>query len=385
MKIYPLAILVGLFLAVLFLVLTARNGVIVSGRLGGDFPAFYVAGKLVAQGESHSIYDPERTFSEQRLVIPTGGYLPFVNPPHFAYFYAPFGAMPYNFAFLVHYCFLVLLLTYMVKAFISLGYFDSPMVFFALAVCLTFYPLLRSVLGGQNSVISLFLLFLVWKFADSGREWSAGVFLGLLLYKPQYALPFIGLFFLAGYWRVAVSGIVSGMGIAFGTVFFLKHDLQEWLTFVLAFSERDASVNKLNSVSLSGVAEAFSGGAGSTPLVLAGIGAVLVVISISALWYQGKTKRNLNELMAAACPAVLLIPQHVMYYDVSLCVLSVLVLVKDETVRSKVAPTLWLLGFTQVFTHLLGFSPLFLVVLGVYFYFYRFAWPRGQIVLSPQG
>lgn len=383
LKVYPIAALAGLFVAVLFTVLTARDGAIVTGRLGGDFPAFYVAGKMVTQGESHSIYDPERILSEQRLIIPTGGYLPFVNPPHFAYFYAPFGAMSYNFAFLLHYCFLVFLLAYIVKDLVSLEYIDSLMFYFSLIFCLTFYPILKSVLGGQNSVLSLFLLFIVWKFADSGREWRAGLCLGLLMYKPQFAIPFIGLFFLAGYWRVAASGVLSWIIIAFGTIYFLKHNLLEWLAFAFAFSERDAIVNKLNSVSLSGFVEAFSGGASSASLSLAGIGVILVVISISALWYQGKRKRRLNELMAAACPAVLLIPQHVMYYDVSLCVLSILLLVNDKTIRSKMFLMLWLLGFTQVFAHLLGFSPLFLVVLGVYIYFFRLGWSRSQNVSMP--
>lgn len=383
LKVYPVAALAGLCVAVLFTVLTARDGAIVTGRLGGDFPAFYAAGKMVTQGESHSIYDPERILSEQQLIIPTGGYLPFVNPPHFAYFYALFGAMPYNFAFLLHYCFLVFLLAYIVKSFISLEYIDSLMFYFALISCLAFYPILRSVLGGQNSVLSLFLLFMVWKFADSGREWMAGLCLGLLLYKPQFAIPFIGLFFLAGYWRVAVSGVLSGIILAFGTIYFLKHNLLEWLTFAFAFSERDAIVNKFNSVSLSGFVEAFSGGAGSASLSLAGIGAILVVISISALWYQGKRKRRLNELMAAACPAVLLIPQHVMYYDLSICVLSVLLLMRDEAVRSKISPILWISGFMQMFSQSFGFSPLFLVVLGMYLYFLRLAWSRCQIASLP--
>lgn len=85
-------------------------------------------------------------------------------------------------------------------------------------------------------------------------------------------------------------------------------------------------------------------------------------------------KRKLNELIAAACPALLLIPEHVMYYDLSLCVLSVLLLVRDKRTRSKIAPALWLLAFAQVFSGLLGVSPLFPVVLGLYVYFYRIAW-----------
>lgn len=377
-KYYSIAILVGFFLAVLFSVITARDGAIITGRLGGDFPAFYTAGKLVVQGESQSIYDSDRMLSEQKHIIPTGGYLPFVNPPHFAYFYAPFGALPYNFAFLVHYCLLVLLLICVLKRFISLNYIRAPMFFFSLVACMTFYPILKSILGGQNSILSFFLIFSVWKLADSGREWLAGLFLGLLLYKPQFAIPFIGLFFLAGYWRIAVSGVLTGTGIVLCTVFLLKHNLKEWLTFVFAFSELDADINKFNSISLSGFAEALSDSENGILLKLAGIGVILVMISISVLWFQGKKKRNLKELMAAACPAVLLIPPHVMYYDLSLCVLSVLLLVKHEEVRSKVAPILWLLGFTQWFSSLLGFSPLFLILVGMYIYFFRLSWQRSE-------
>lgn len=374
MKYYPIAVLAGLILAVLFAVLTACNGVISTGRLGGDFPAFYAAGKLVVQGESQSIYDPDRILTEQRSILPTGGYLPFVNPPHFAYFYAPLGALPYNFAFLVHFCFLLQLLILIIKSFVSRGYIEPRMFFFCLVTCLTFYPLLRSVLGGQNSVLSLFLLFVVWKLVDSGREWVAGLCLGLLLYKPQFAVPFIGLFFLAGYWRVVVSAFLSGLIIVFGTIFFLKHNLKDWLTFAFAFSTRDAGVNKHNSISLSGFFEAFFGNSSSISSSLAAICTLLVAISIAALWYKGKKEKNFNLLMAAACPAVLLIPQHVMYYDLTLCVLSVLLLASDETVRWKIAPILWVLGFAQILSGSLGFSPLFLFLLGTYFYFFRFAW-----------
>jgi hypothetical protein len=383
MKWYPIGVLAGIFLGVVFAVLTCQEGAIVSGRLGGDFPAFYAAGKLVVQGEGQSIYDPDRILFEQQRIIPTGGYLPFVNPPHFAYFYALFGIMPYNVAFLVHCCFLLLLLSYIIKACISLKYIEPSLFFFSLVACLTFYPLLKSVLGGQNSVLSFFLLFLVWKFADSGREWLAGLCLGALLYKPQFAIPFIGLFFIAGYWRVAVAGVMMGFGVVVGTTFILKYNLQEWFTFVLEFSARDATVNKFNTVSLSGVAAAFFNADSNILLVLAGTGSIFVVISISLLWYRGKKKRHLHELMAAACPAVLLIPQHVMYYDLALCLLSVLLLIRNETVRLKIFPALWLLGFTQLFSHLLGFSPLFFVVLSGYFYFLAFSWLRRQAISTP--
>lgn len=62
---------------------------------------------------------------------------------------------------------------------------------------LFYYPLFRAVTGGVNTPVSLLLIALRWRMAKENRDFLAKVFLGLLLFKPQYAVPLIGLFFLA--------------------------------------------------------------------------------------------------------------------------------------------------------------------------------------------
>ena len=63
-------------------------------------------------------------------------------------------------------------------------------------------------------------------------------------------------------------------------------------------------------------------------------------------------------------PALVLMPPHVMYYDISLVLLTYAVMARVNF--EKLWPILgfiWLFGFTQIASKFIGFSPLFFVVL----------------------
>jgi hypothetical protein len=55
----------------------------------------------------------------------------------------------------------------------------------AFTLLLFYYPVLRSVLGGQNTPITLLLVAAAWRAAADGHELRAGLLLALLLFKPQ--------------------------------------------------------------------------------------------------------------------------------------------------------------------------------------------------------
>ena len=67
---YPLGILFGLFLAFCVVTLTGKGAKTVTGRIGGDFPAFYAVGKIVASGDFEEIYNIERQRDEQKDILP---------------------------------------------------------------------------------------------------------------------------------------------------------------------------------------------------------------------------------------------------------------------------------------------------------------------------
>ncbi len=80
---------------------------------------------------------------------------------------------------------------------------ERPFLLFFLA--LTAYPIFRGVLGGQNTGLSILLIVLCWSNVLHNKHYQAGIFLGLLFFKPQFAAALTGLFLLSGRWRVWAS------------------------------------------------------------------------------------------------------------------------------------------------------------------------------------
>ncbi len=105
---------------------------------------------------------------------------------------------------------------------------------------------------------------ITWRLLDADRDVAAGLVLALLLYKPQYAIPLIGLLFLSRRWRVVVGAAMGAGGLwALGAIWLEPNWLASWWSRVVPFAQLDAQVNAKNSISAPGFAEALGGGAWS--------------------------------------------------------------------------------------------------------------------------
>ncbi|MFA9566003.1 MAG: hypothetical protein ACERLM_15075, partial [Acidimicrobiales bacterium] len=99
------AVLLAIGLAIAVTILTAQQGGgTVSGRLGGDFPAFYGAARIVAEGEIADLYDIDvQTEAQGDLWGPDDpGVLYFAYPPHIAAVYGPLASLSYPVAYALH-------------------------------------------------------------------------------------------------------------------------------------------------------------------------------------------------------------------------------------------------------------------------------------------
>ena len=84
--------------------------------------------------------------------------------------------------------------------------------------------------------------------------------MGLLLYKPQFAIPLIGLFILSGRLRIAFFSVVTGcLIIAVGLFFTGVQPYEQWLIFLKWFVPTDANVNGHNAISWIGFLDAVFG------------------------------------------------------------------------------------------------------------------------------
>ena len=370
LKWYSIAVLFGIFLALVIAIFSGTGPKILSGRLGGDFPAFYAAGRIVTTVGFNGLYDLDHQIEWQKDLFPDRkGFLPFPYPPFVALAYAPLSLLPYRIAYVLN---LFVNISAFFVAFVCLKKLIQGLEEFFLpvfALSLTFYPLLKATLNGQNSAITLMLFALIWRFTIESRQYLAGFFMGLLLYKPQFAIPLIGLFALSGRLKIAFSGVVTGcLIIAIGLFFTGLQPYEQWYNFLKWFVPADANVNGHNAISWIGFLDAVFGTENRMGFILGYACCFATVVIISYVWTVGRTQSDFNAQMGFAAVSFVLIPPHLMFYDAGLIVLTYAVIIaKINRRKIELICFVWLAGMTQIIADKIGFSPIFFLVVLTFF------------------
>ncbi len=179
----------------------------------------------------------------------------------------------------------------------------------------------------------------------------AGFFMGLLLFKPQFAIPLIGVFMLSGRLKIAFSAISTGCLIIAISLFFTGiQPYEQWYHFLKWFVPSDANVNGHNAVSWIGFLDAVFGTENKITFIIGYACCFATVLFISYVWAVGGTKSDFNAQMGLAAVSFVLIPPHVMFYDAGLIVLTYAVIIaKMHSRQIKLICFVWLIGITQVF------------------------------------
>lgn len=381
LRLYPRAILAALVLAFVLSVLSGSGAETAAGRLGGDLPSFWGAGRVVVEGNAAALYTWEAQHSAQAGLFPTDaedGALWFAYPPFVALAYAPLALLPFRAAYVVH--------TLLMAAAVALGVHllgrDLERVrryhVAALAGALCFYPMLRAVGGAQNTPVTFLILAATLHLAVRGRDLQAGLVLGLLAFKPQLAIVPVGLFLVGRRPLVVLGAAATGIALygAAAAVWGPGWPVHWWAHGVVPFRDLDEDVNFANSIGCLGFAEALFG-TGTPAARLLGGGSALVVAATAAwAWWRG-TPDDLPERMGLAAVASLLVAPHAMFYDGGIAVLALLVLAARD--GRAAAPAVLLLGiasYAQSAGQALGFAPLFLVTLATWALLVGRRWTR---------
>jgi hypothetical protein len=188
--------------------------------IGADFLQFYAAGQTLRQGNSAQLYDTEFQFKlEQAIIGPElVNYHAFITPPFLAWLFVPLSLLPYTLSFAI-WSLLGLLLLWLSLRWLGQANLKT------FGWVLTWYPLFASITFGQNSLLSLGILCLVYALWRKDRLWQAGLVASLILYKPQLALG-IGVLWLLNWrrdWK-ALLGLAAGGAVLAGLCFALLPD-----------------------------------------------------------------------------------------------------------------------------------------------------------------
>ena len=348
------ALLAALAIAFVATLLSGEGADTDAGRLGGDYPAFYAAATIAADGDLDQVNDLGRLEAEQAELFPDDedeGFLTWAYPPHVAVLYRPLAELPYRPSYAVH----TLL---MVGAFVAAVLLARPLVPWlrratlpAIALGLVYWPMFRGIGAGQNTALTLLLLISAWRATAADRDALAGVFLGLLLFKPQFAVLAVALWAVTRRWKTvaAFAGMAAGTW-AFTALFAGADWVSNWIDDVRAYDATE-DVNAPNHVSLPEAAHAA--------FEVSTVGWIAAAAVGSYTAYRWWRTREVD--LALAVPAILLCAAHAVFYDVGLTLVTAAVLLPLAPALTAV---LYAASFVEPVKDTLEWNPLVLVLLG---------------------
>ncbi len=375
------AVIIGIVFALAIAGIAGTTAETTAGRLGGDFPSFYGAGQLVLEGKQSQLYSSEAQAEIQEdLFMDQGEFLYFAYPPYTAVPYAGLAALPYRLAFVLHGLLSLVALWAAVRLARPMlprlirGHDDELA---ALAVLLTTYPILRAVLGGQNTAFTMLLVMVVWRAARDERPAIAGLALAGLLYKPQYGLFLVLMIFAARRFRILAwwSGgamVAYGVGaLMLGVTWPLT-----WLDQVSSFNSENLRANGNLMVSSMG----WFANLASDSAVGLGVGLVLALLVAAiagiSVWRLGIGAKS----MAVVLPSMVIASPSALYYDAGLAIGTMgLDLDGGAPRRRVVALFVVATSWTQPTAELLGWSPLYPWLVGL------FSWSLVMLFRSRHG
>ncbi|MCP3975131.1 MAG: DUF2029 domain-containing protein [bacterium] len=342
MTVIPLVALVTLALVTLLGTALAPDD---SGQLGGDFPAFYAAGNIVTSSGYDTLYDPVvQQAAQDGLIKNDGGYLFFAYPPFVATGYAVIAPLGYRAALIVQ---MVLMAAAAVASVLLLRPL-SPTVdrypIAAIAAVMLFQPLLASLIGGQNTALTMLLFAAAARAEASGYPVVAGVAIGMLAYKPQFGVPLAVLAGLSGRWRVLFGTGATWVALYLAGAAVLGLGwVGPWWEQATAFRDINATVNGPLFVSWPGFIEHLTGMTGSVGQVLGLATMALGLLALTWLWRRRHV--TVAQRYALAGAGLVMIAPQSLFYEAGVALVA-LILLLDLDARMKVfSAVVWLSGW----------------------------------------
>lgn len=332
-------------------------GVIVGGRFSadvrdGDFPDFYAAARMLAEGHGHQLYDVDVQRQYQARDTGRVGTL-YIHPPFEAVLYLAVAWLPLKCAYLLWSLMNLALFAAGCRLMASevLRSCNWRLLF---AASLTFVPLALCIQQGQDSLVLFFLILLAFKALRRNLAFAAGCWLGLGLFKFELVLPMLVALFLTcgssakksiakGFCSVTVALAVVSAAISGSSVFrdypaFLWHLRAR--PFAGIFPQAMANLRGLVYV-------IFRNDQSIKAITVLSISSVLTLLITVIEWKDLRLRQgsdataydfdNFDRAFANTVLFALLVSYHLNPHDLAVLLLP-LVLILDRAVRRRSPP-----------------------------------------------
>lgn len=311
------AALVVFWIAMIVTGFATPNGWITDARgipVQGDYAGVYTAGELALKGDAKAAYDWDRQKAEERRLFQSDNsrFYPWPYPPMFLFVAAALATLPYFWSMLAWS--LVSLAGFAhALAKITRSRRDLLMMLAAPAAWLNFYV-------GQNGALSAALVGFGLYFVPS-RPLIAGIFFGLLSYKPHLGLLVPIALLAGGYYRVFASSAVTVVCLAASSVLFFGTEpwaaMPEQIHRVSDVLAQTKMPEKIQSAF--GVAR----GAGLSPdHALIAQGAVVLCLMVATGWLWRRRDVAFDLKAAALATAMTLASPYQFVYDLMILTIA---------------------------------------------------------------
>jgi hypothetical protein len=316
-----------------------------AGRFKGtDYIYFYVMGSLISEGRADALYDPDVHLAEGRRRIDPqlNLYAPYSNyGPQVAAAFAPLSRLTFGKSLAM---FLILTaIAYGASVWLvwrlspALGRYGALVVILA-AGAPAFFTLVRY---AQLSGLSLLLLSLALAALVRDRRFLAGVFIGLMVFKPQLGVVIALVMILAGEWRVVAGAAVAGSAELAGAWLAGGSTVMRQYVDVLLTLARDPSLVQIypgEVHSLRGFAHLLSGSS-----VLLSV--VTIAAVVAAVWLGVRTWKSAMPLRVKwglLLVFTVLASPHLLTYDLILLTIPLLVFADWAVAHQEHAQQPWI-------------------------------------------
>jgi len=322
---------VAILYAFVFSRLYHFGGWLVSGSgtpIYTDFSTGWVAGVQALHGEVASLYDPAEFLKIQTALLGAQKffYPNWPYPPTFSLIMAPFALLPYFWSFVTWISITLLGCIVVVYSIVR----RSPAIPLVLASPFTLW----NILAGQNGFLTATLLGASLLFLER-QPVLAGVFMGLLTYKPQFGILLPVALTAAKQWRavasaVATAALFAGVSVAaFGVSAWEAFPTGVFQQFGVVFEAEglpDSAATWGYLQTVYGVIRYLHGGA-ALAWVGQGITALCAAIIVWFVW-RSRTRYALKAAVLSAL--ALLASPYAFAYDMAAVAIPIAFLARDQ-------------------------------------------------------
>jgi len=310
---------------------------------------------MLTAGEGQHLYDLERQAQIQQSLMQKyvfqGGALLFVHPPFQSIVFLLFGFLPFLAAYCIWVISMALLAWLSVWLLLRLPEYAGLHVWTSQihAATFCFFPVVVSLIQGQDSLLLLF--FLTWAFVllKRGKETHGGAVLALSLFKFHLVLPLYFVFLVKGKWKVLKGSTYSALFLL--ALSFAMVGIRGISDYVRLLSEMVTWSNKYNFTpsqmrNIRGMLALALGEQSRllnvTALILAGSVLIATVLLWRGAWSPQSQKFDLQFSLTLI--AGLLIGHYLYSHDQSILVLPMFILLGvAQSVTRTIGVTIFVL------------------------------------------